>query len=263
MIVWGFERRDVRAVWNFLRMFLRDRFLGSRLGSVWVLLNPLLMFGIYTFVFGYVFKARLPGADTTLAYAIWLIAGYGPWLAITESLNASAQSLVGNRGLIKNMAFKTECLPLAASLLGAVPLGISIAFSLVLLVVDGNVPTWHVVAILPGLVIFFLFLSALGLGLAGLTAYLRDFGVILPSLLTILLFASPIFYPIEAMPRSLQSISQWNPFHLLIEFIRQPLIFHRLPPPSQWLYMSGLTAVLSWASLTSFRKVKGVLPAAL
>lgn len=262
-MIWGFERRDARTIWNFLRMFLRDRFLGSRLGSVWALLNPLLMFGIYTFVFGYVFKAKLPGADTTLAYATWLIAGYGPWLAVTESLNSAAQSLVGNRGLIKNMAFKTECLPVAAALLGAVPLAISVVFSFVLLAIDGNFPTWHVVALVPAFVIFFLFLSALGLGLAGITAYLRDFGVVLPNLLTVLLFASPIFYPLEAMPKALQGIAQWNPFYLLIEFVRQPLIFHRIPALSHWLYMTLLTGVLLWLSLTSFRKVKGVLPAAL
>src|SRR4051812_31826363 len=61
MTLLGFDRRDVSTVRNFFRMFLRDRFLGSRLGTAWAVLNPLMMLGIYTYVFAFVFKARLPG----------------------------------------------------------------------------------------------------------------------------------------------------------------------------------------------------------
>jgi lipopolysaccharide transport system permease protein len=221
------------------------------------------MLGIYTFVFGFVFKAKLPGADTTLAYATWLIAGYGPWLAISESLNSSAQSVVGNSGLVKNMAFKTECLPLATSILGLVPLSISIVFAAVLMAIDGNWPTWHAVAVLPGLALTFAFLAALGLGLAVLTVFVRDFAVVLPSLLLMVLFASPIFYPSEAMPRILRAISGWNPFFLMAEFIRQPLVFHAIPPLSQWVYLALLTLVVGAVNLALFRRLKGSLSSML
>lgn len=263
MTLLGFDRRDLSTVLNFFRMFLRDRFLGSRLGTAWAVLNPLVMLGIYTFVFGFVFKAKLPGADTTLAYATWLIAGYGPWLAISESLNSSAQSVVGNSGLVKNMAFKTECLPLAASILGLVPLTISIVFAAVLMAIDGNWPTWHALAVLPGLALTFAFLAALGLGLAVLTVFVRDFAVVLPSLLLMVLFASPIFYPSDAMPRILRTVSEWNPFFLMAEFIRQPLVFHAVPPLSQWVYLALLTVLIGVLNLTLFRRLKGSLSSML
>ena len=238
-------------------MFLRDRFLGSRLGGVWALLNPLLMLGIYTFVFGFVFKAKLPGANTTLAYSIWLIAGYGPWLAISESLNSAAQSVVGNGGLIKNMAFKTECLPLAATLLGLVPLIISITFAMILMVIDGSLPTWHALAAIPGIVVIFLFLAALGFGVSALAVPYRDFAVVLPNLLMMVLFASPIFYPIEAMPGPLKDLAQWNPFYLLVEFVRQPIVFHRIPSIDKWIYMIALSLMIGAINLRLFRRFKG------
>ncbi|MEO8542839.1 MAG: ABC transporter permease [Burkholderiaceae bacterium] len=238
-------------------MFLRDRFLGSRLGAAWAVLNPLLMLGIYTYVFGFVFKAKLPGADTTLAYSIWLIAGYGPWLAISESINSSAQSVVGNGGLIKNMAFKTECLPLAATLLGLVPLAISVVFALVLMVIDGNTPTWHALAVIPGIVMIFLFLSAIGFAFAALAVPFRDLAVVLPNLLIMVLFASPIFYPIEAIPKGLQNVAGWNPFYLLVEFVREPVVYHRIPGLGKWIYMATLSAATGWVSLKLFRRFKG------
>ncbi len=243
MNILGFDRRDAATVRNFARMFLRDRFLGSRLGTVWAVANPLLMLGIYTFVFGFVFKARLPGAETTLAYSIWMISGYGPWLAISESLNSSAGSITANGGIVKNMAFKTECLPIAASLLGVVPLGASICFVPLLMWIDGNPPTWHCLALVPALVLMFGFLSAVGLAFAALTVYVRDFALVLPNLLMIALFASPIFYPLEAVPAVLQKASAWNPVFLIAEFIRQPLVYHRIPPLHQWAYMAALSPV--------------------
>jgi lipopolysaccharide transport system permease protein len=263
MILLGFDRRDLSTIWNFFRMFLRDRFLGSRLGTVWALLNPMLMLATYTFVFGFIFKSKLPGSDTTLAYVTWLIAGYGPWLAITESLNASAQSVVANAGLVKNMAFKTECLPLAASLLGMVPLSISVAFAAILLVLDGNIPTWHALAAIPGLMMVFAFVAALGLGAAVLTTFVRDFGVMLPTILMVLLFATPIFYPLEAMPTRLHAIAAWNPFYLAVDLIRAPLVFHQIPPLKQWVFVGGLTVVIGLVNLRLFRRLKGNLSSVL
>jgi lipopolysaccharide transport system permease protein len=259
----GFDRRDASTVMNFFRMFLRDRFLGSRLGTVWAVLNPLLMLAIYTFVFGFVFKARLPGANTTLAFATWLIAGYGPWLAISESLNSAASCVVSSAGLVKNMAFKTECLPVAASLLGLVPLGISMLFTVVLMTIDGRPPTWHAIAAIPGVLMIFAFLTAVGLGLAVLTVFVRDVTMILPNLLMMVLFASPIFYPMNAMPHVLQRAAQWNPFYLMAQFIREPLLFHRIPPLTEWLYMAAVIAVIGLVTLRLFRRLKGHLSSML
>lgn len=253
----GFDRRDAATVWNFFRMFLRDRFLGSRLGGVWAVLSPLLMLGTYTYVFGFVFKTRLPGSDSTLAYVVWLIAGYAPWLAISEALSYSASIVVGNGGLVKNMAFKTECLPVAAVMMGFVPLVVGVSFVLVLMFAGGDAPTWHVIGVVPGVLMMFLFLSAVGIGFAALTVFVRDFGMILPTLLLAALFASPVFYPLDSVPRVLRASAEWNPLYLMAESIRKPLVYHDFLPLDRWLYMIALTAAIALFNLHVFRRVKG------
>lgn len=259
----GFDRQDLPVVWNFLRATVRDKYLGTSLGSIWGIAQPLLMLVTFTFVFGFVFKTRLPGADSTLAYATWLIAGYGPWIAITESTLAAANSVVTSSGIVKNLAIKIELLPIVGVLSGSLPLIVSLVFLAILFVADGNWLTWHAILVLPIVLIQIAFILAIGFLVAALTVFFRDLVVALPNLLMVVLFASPIFYPIDSMPAIMQKLSQFNPFYLICESYRDVLIFHRLPNLLGLAFVIALTAMLGIVTLTVFRRVKGYFEAAL
>lgn len=261
--MFGFNKRDVALTFNFLVVNLRDKYLGSKLGGVWAIANPLFMLGLFTFVFGFVYKSKLPGADTTLAYVIWLISGYGPWIAASEAISTSAMSVVGAGGLIKNLAFKSEVLPIAAAATGIVPLGVSIVFLVILMIFDGNVPTWHVVWVPLVICLQFYFVAALGIWLSALTVFIRDISFVIPNALTMLLFGTPIFYQIESMPRIIRFVSQFNPFYILVEGYRQPLVHHQSPGATGLAYVFVLSTVLFYLGLLAFRRVKGHFEAAL
>src|SRR5207244_5479139 len=175
MRVLGFDQQDVKLLGVFWSMSVRDKYMGSRLGRVWAVANPLLMLALFTFVFGFVFKMRVPGAETTFSYAIWLISGYGPWLATAEALMAASMSVVASAGLVKNMPFKTEILPVTASMTGLLPLGVCLGFLGVLLVVDGNTPSWHAVFGVVLVVVQFALVIALGFFTSVITVFVRDF----------------------------------------------------------------------------------------
>ena len=263
MTLAGFNRQDMTTIWNFFRMFLRDRFLGSRLGTVWAIVNPLLMLGIYTFVFAYVYQSRLPGASSSLSYSIWLIAGFGPWLAMSDGIMTSSSAIYANSGIVKNMAFKTECLPIAAVMVGLVPLLVSIVFLSVLMILDGQELSWHAVVVVPAVIILFAFVAAMGLGLSVLVVFYRDIGVALPNILMVILFASPILYPPESTPHILQICSEWNPFFIIASWVREPLIHHQFPAWQGLLWVLALTAVIGGFNLKAFRRVKGYLHSAI
>lgn len=263
MTIAGFDRQDMKTIWNFFRMFLRDRFMGSRLGMLWAIINPLMMLAVYTFVFAFVFKSRMPGSESTLAYTIWMVAGFGPWLAMSEGIITSASSIYANAGIVKNMAFKTECLPIAAVLVGLVPLLVSVAFLSVLLLWNGERLSWHAVVIVPAVLLLFAFIAALGLGLSALVVFFRDIGMALPNLLMVTLFATPILYLPEATPRVLQLLSEWNPFYILAQWVREPLVNHALPPLSGLVWVIFLTLAIGSFTLKAFRRVKGYLHGAI
>lgn len=255
--MWKFDKKDLNLTLNFLKLNIRDRYLASTIGGFWAIANPLLMLSIYTFVFGFVYKSKLPGAETTLSYAIWLISGYGPWMSISEGISASTMSVTSSAGMIKNMAFKSEVLPISGALVGFVSLSVTLIFLIVLLFVDGNYLTAHALVIPLVIVIQFIFISAIGLFLSALNVFFRDISYVLPNLLTIILFATPIFYRLDGLPKVYQNISEVNPFYILSQWYRQPLIFHELPSIGSLLYILFLSLFLLVLGLKFFRRLKG------
>ena len=141
MTIAGFDRRDLRMVGNLFKLTLTDRYLGSALGLAWAVLSPLLLMGIFIFVFAFVFPGRLQGREGALPYIIWLLSGYGPWLAIAEGLSVSTISVVSNAGIIKNIAFKSEVLPVVGALTGILPLLVSLGLILILQLIAGELPS--------------------------------------------------------------------------------------------------------------------------
>jgi len=262
-IILGFSRHDARLAVNLFKMNLRDRYLGSALGSFWAIANPIFLLAVYTFVFGFVFKIRLPGSEATLDYVLWLISGYGPWMATTESVMSATTSVVGAAGIVKNIVFKTELLPIAATMLGAVSLTVSLLFLLVLMLVSGHRVSWHV-ALLPVIIgIHFLFVCAIGIWLAAINVFTRDLGQVLPNLLTVLMFVTPVFYSIESVPGPVALASLANPFYVIVDAYRCVVVNHTLPAWHGLVYVALLGLLILMTGLRAFRRVKGRFDSAL
>ncbi len=256
MTVAQFDRRDLLMLGNLFKMNLSDRFLGSTLGLIWAILNPVLLIGIFCFVFTYVFPGRLPGQTGSLPYIIWLISGYGPWLALNEGLISATSSVVSGAGIVKNIAFKSELLPMVGALMGIVPLVVSMIALMVFTLAGGHLPS-PAIAILPfSVILLFTFVSGAGLFLGALNVFLRDISLILSNILTIMLFVSPIFYPVESYPAMVRWLVVFNPFYVLAECFRLPIVNGVLPPLWMIVYMTGLSAGLFFGGLWWFRRLK-------
>lgn len=261
--MFGFNRQDVRLGFNLFTMNVRDRYMGSFLGSIWSIANPLFMLALYTFVFGFVFKARVPGAETKLNYVIWLISGYGPWIATSEAIMASTASVVSATGLVKNLAFKTELLPISAAFVGIISLIVSLCFLLLLMIVEGNAPGWSVVWLPVIIVIQFFLIISLGLWLSAINVFVRDLNLALPNLMTIIMFSTPIFYPIESLPMAAQKLSVANPFYLISRAYRTVLIQHQAPGLLGLAFIFVFSACIFVTGLSAFRRAKGYFDSAL
>jgi lipopolysaccharide transport system permease protein len=256
LIPLGFDGNDWRLGVNFARMMLRDRFLGSSLGSIWAVLNPALMLLLFCFVFGAVFKSRLPDSSSGLAFIIWLISGYGPWLAMSEALSNSTNVVVSQAGLVKNMAFKTEVLPFAASVVALVPLGVSLVILGIVLVLDGRSPNaaWAILPLV--LALQMAFIIGVGLILAASNVFLRDVGQLLPNVLTLALFISPIFYPLAVFPPLIRPIAAWNPLYLIANGYREPIMNGRPSPLLELVVLAVMAAASMAFGLWYFRRLK-------
>ncbi|MCI5048849.1 MAG: ABC transporter permease [Rickettsiales bacterium] len=217
---------------QLLKRDLASRYQGSVLGRFWSVLHPLLLLGVYTFVFGIVFQAKWPelGHDgQTINFAIILYSGLIFHSFLAEILNRSAPLMLQHRNYITKVVFPLWILPVVvvtgALWMWLIQTGVLLAAMLLL----GYSLSWHA-ALLP-LIMLPLTLLGLGLGwlLASIGVFLRDLSQFMGLIVMVLLFLSPIFYSIDQLPAEYRTYIMLNPLTHIIENARLVLIKQSLP----------------------------------
>ena len=191
------ERR--RAQWELLRTLthreLRGRYRDSALGSVWTLLQPLLMTGIYYFIFAFLFaESSIPN------YAVFVLLGIILWNFFANVITSGTSSLLANADIIRKVWFRRELIPLSISVANALTTAVLLLIALVVCVWV-NPDTLRTVWLVP---IPFVLLLALCFGLATIlgvaNVFFRDIAHLVGVALLPLFFLTPIFYSLSALP---------------------------------------------------------------
>ena len=232
--------RDRALFSNFFRRELTTRYLGSITGLAWALLHPLALLAVYHFVFTSIFRATGFAGSSFLAFvavALW------PWLAAQEAIQRGTTTLAGYAGLIRKVAFPHE-LVIYASV--ASTLVLHLAGYLVVLAVlrafgepihlEGlliALPLWAVLAIA---------VTGIALALAALQVFVRDVEHVLMPVLMILMYLTPILYPLTLVPEGLRPWVAANPFGWLVLRLRDALLEGQLAP--QWGDAVAIAAAL-------------------
>jgi lipopolysaccharide transport system permease protein len=258
-------RSLVRSLWFhrdlILQMTRRDvigRYRGSVMGLLWSLANPILLLGMYTLVFSVVFKARWGTAEPESRgqFAILLFVGMIVHGLFAETLTRAPTLILSNVSYVKKIVFPLEILPVVAMGVSLFHAAISLlVLAAAMLLTNGFLP-WQAV-FLP-LVLLPLMVLALGLAwvLASLGVFLRDVAQPIGLAMTILLFASPVFYPISALPPAIQPWLMLNPLTFIIEQARAVLIEGRLPDIVGLLAYAIVAALAAWAGYGWFQKTR-------
>ncbi len=233
---------------------LRSRVAGSYLGMVWYIAQPLFLILLYGYVFGAVLGIRFHRDQPSDHFVLYLMAGMLPYIGLQESVSRAASALIDNRSLLDASPLPIWLYPLVPVVSSAV----TELFALSILIViawwlTGSLSMW--VLLLPLLLLARLLLSAgLGLSFSVLTPFLRDISQLLGMLLTLLLFATPIFYPAEMVPERWRWVFEVNPFYYLVTAYREVLLEHR--PPFLELGIALLAGgLVAWGGLRLFQRL--------
>jgi lipopolysaccharide transport system permease protein len=258
----GWGGLDLAEVWEFRDLLLtlvgRDlklRYRQTALGVGWVVLQPLIAAGIFTFVFGAV--AGLSSNDTP--YFALTLAGQVAWTAFALTLNRTSTSLLFNGALITKIYFPRLILPLSTLLSTAVDVGIGLLLLALLLLVYQITPTLALLS----LPLWLLLLAGMGLGVglfaAALVVRYRDINLIVPVVLQFLTFASPVGWSLTTMsqhipPRFQTIYFLLNPAAPLLEAFRWSLL-GRGSVPWPWVgYSGGMVLLLLLGGIVVFRR---------
>jgi lipopolysaccharide transport system permease protein len=199
---------------------LRIRYRQTTGGLLWALLQPVVMMVIFTLTLGYL--ARIPSND--LPYSVLVLSGLVPWTLIAAVLGGTSSSLVANAALITKVYFSRGVVVLSAVVGPAFDYVISIVILAILCFMLGTVPAATTLLLIPFGVIVALTSLGAGLWLATLNVRFRDVRFIVPFLLQVGLFGSPVVYPIELVPTHLAWFYQLNPAVFPIQAFRWLLV---------------------------------------
>lgn len=234
------------------------RYKGSVMGILWSFINPVLMLAVYTFVFSVVFKAKwgVGGEESNTSFALILFVGLIVHGFLAEVLNRSPSLILSNINYVKKVVFPLEILSvinLAASLFHSV---ISLVVLLIASVaINGYVP-WTIILI--PVVLFPLATLVTGLSwmLASLGVFIRDIGQTIGIITTVMLFMSPVFFPLSAMPEKYQPFILANPLTFIIEQAREVLLFGHLPNWSGLGIYMIIASTVAWFGYIWFQKTR-------
>lgn len=232
------------------------RYRGSVMGLLWSFFNPILMLAVFTFVFSYVFKARWSGGDgSKTEFALVLFAGLMVFNMFAECCNRAPLLVTGNVGYVKKVVFPLEILPIVS--LGSSLFHLMVSYIVWLLFYGLFVGVPPVTAALLPLAVLPLVLMTLGFSwiLASLGVYLRDVAQVIGVVTLILMYLSPIFYPVSVMPEQYRPFMNISPLTATVEQARDVLMWGKGLGLS-WIVSMLVGLGVAWLGFAWFQKTR-------
>ncbi|RFC31577.1 MAG: lipopolysaccharide transport system permease protein [Candidatus Nitrotoga sp. MKT] len=234
------------------------RYKGSVMGLAWSFFNPVFMLTVYTFVFSVIFKSRwgVGGEESKTQFAVVLFVGMIVHGLFAEVLNRAPSLILSNINYVKKVVFPLETLPIIAMGAALFHSFVSLGVLLAAFALFNGYLHWTV--ILAPLVLLPIVILTLGFAwmLASLGVFLRDVGQTIGITTTVMMFLSPVFYPVTALPEGFRPWIMVNPLTFIIEQAREVLIWGH-PPDWVGLGIYSLVATLvAWAGYAWFQKTR-------
>lgn len=255
----GWLGLDLPEIWRYRELIyfltwrdIKVRYKQAALGVGWALLQPLLNTLISTVIFGVLLDVPSDG----LPYPVFVLAALMPWHLFSTSLQKSSISLVGNANLLTKIYFPRLIIPLASVLAVLVDFVISFFVLIIMMLVYRIYPTVNILWVFPLIFLAVLAALAVGLWLSALNVQYRDVQHMVPFIVQIWMYASPIVYPIETIPAGIwRTIYGFNPMVGVIQGFRWAL-FNGAPPDLTMLVSIITVIVLFITGLFYFRKME-------
>ena len=245
-LIFALSKREIEA-----------RYKGSFGGLGWYIIQTLISVGVYSLVFGTIFKARwAETGQAPINFAMALFIGLLVFNLFSESIGRASTLIITNANYVKKMVFPLEILPIVALMTALFNFIIGlIVFLVVCLVLQIDLSwtgLWLPVILAPFAIMvlgFMWFLASLG-------TFVRDTPQVVSLLTMIMMFLSPLFYPASTLPEELQSLIQLNPVAFPMEQSRKALLFGQSPDFSKLAIFTAIAFLVSALGYLWFRKTR-------
>jgi len=236
---------------NLVLKDFRIRYRNMSLGILWSLINPLVMMGVLTFIFGYIYGDQSPPF-----FPLFILCGQIPYLFFTSAWLSGTTSIIANAQLVKRVPVPREVMPVAAVFSNCVHLAIQVALMLALTFYYHLAPSWFWLWMLPLWALYIVFVCGVSLLSSAISVYIRDTQYVVESFNVVLFWLVPIFYGWEKIPPKYAFVYKLNPVAALALAMRNILIDRHAPPATLIENMVIAAAVALGIGLLVFARVK-------
>lgn len=219
---------------------LKVRYRRSAVGFLWTMLQPLLNMLVLTIVFSALFRFNLHN------YPVYALAGILWWNFFSQTVTTSMNSLRNNAALLQKVPVPMPVFPIATALSGVVNLLFALVPLLLLIVVTGDHWSWSLLFLPVSIIIATIFTLGAGLLLSPLAVFFVDTVEMIAVVLTTLMYLTPVFYPIEIIPKKYLWLVRFNPIRSVLEVFRDPIYNHKIPP---WTHLTVATSIALFSLL--------------
>lgn len=249
-------RRNRSLVLELAKREFSGRYRGSFGGIAWSFAQPLFLLAVYTIAFGVILKARWGFSGGTGDYALMLFAGLIVFNAFAECLEKAPRLITSNPNFVKKVVFPLETLPWVMALTALFHAVIGIAVWFVGYFVIVGIPPASALLFPLVLACFFPLLLGIGWLLAAVGVIVRDASQLTTMASHALLFLTPIFYSIDAVPPLLRGALMLNPLTFVVEELRLVLVYGKVPQLRGLAVYFLLSTLFAWAALALFRRMR-------
>jgi lipopolysaccharide transport system permease protein len=239
----GWQAINLAELWRYrelLQIFvwrdLKVRYRQTLLGVIWIVAQPLITMLIFTLLFNRVARIQ---PDSNVPYSIFVMTALVPWTFFSAGVAASGNSLIGSSHLISKVYFPRMIVPAASIFAAAVDMVVTLGVVVAMLLWDRVPVTWTLLALPLAAVVCGVMALAAGLWLSALNVEYRDLRVVIPFLLQFWLYATPVVYPLSALPGRYRLLARVNPLTGVVEAFRNSLTGQ----PIGWGALAYSTAV--------------------
>jgi lipopolysaccharide transport system permease protein len=262
----GWAALNLREIWQFRDLLLtlagRDvklRYRQTALGVVWVVLQPLIAAGIFSFVFGKVAGLKSPGV---VPYFVFSYAGLLGWQAFSSTLTKASSCLVGNSQLVSKVFFPRLVLPISTVFSTLIDFGVALIMMFILMVFNHIVLTLAILTLPIWMLLILIMAMGIGMLAAAMMVSYRDVQYVLPVVTSFLQYGSPVAYSVvmvmQKLPTQYHPFYMLNPLSSLLEGLRWSLLGSSAPAPDwNWAVYAALCAigVFVWGAF-GFKKME-------
>ncbi len=226
------ERRSL--IFQLVKRDFQQRYVGSVVGWLWGLIHPLVLLGIYTFVFSICLDSPLGPGDVTQSYPLYLFAGMLPWLLFSETVQRSSGSLVEQANLITKTLFPSEIVPVSIFLSSLVSHLLAVGLFVAVVAVSQQRLSPGIALLPLGMLLLGLFGIGIGWIAASLQVYLRDTAQVVTVIMTLWFWITPIMiteskFPARRFPKGVAFVLSANPLVYIVHVYRQMLLGTAIP----------------------------------